>query len=56
MYFLIIIKKKNHLIGLKQQYIKLYFLNVDDLIKVRRELMSVVKRNKETNEKSAYES
>jgi DNA polymerase epsilon subunit 1 len=49
-------KQKNHLIGIKQNYLKLTFLNVDDLIKVRRELMSIVKRNKESNEKSAYET
>jgi DNA polymerase epsilon subunit 1 len=48
--------KKNHLIGLKQTYLKLIFLNQDELIKVRREIMSVVKRNKETSEKNAYET
>lgn len=47
---------KNHLIGLKNQFIKLIFLNVDELIKVRRDLLQVVKRNKESNEKSAYET
>jgi hypothetical protein len=41
---------------LKQQYIKLQFLNTEELTKVRRELMSVVKRNKEANEKNAYET
>ncbi len=47
---------KNHLIGLKNQFIKLIFLNVEELIKVRRDLIQVVKRNKESNEKSAYET
>jgi DNA polymerase epsilon subunit 1 len=46
---------KNHLIGLKQTFLKLYFLNMDELIKVRNELRNVVKRNKERNEKNAYE-
>lgn len=44
------------MIGLKQTYIKLIFLNVDELIKVRRELMSVIRRNKESSQKSAYET
>ncbi|RNA10734.1 DNA polymerase epsilon catalytic subunit A [Brachionus plicatilis] len=47
---------KNHLIGLKQQYIKLIFLNVDELIKVRREILNFVKRNKELNMKNSYET
>jgi DNA polymerase epsilon subunit 1 len=47
---------KNHLIGLKQQYIKLTFLNTEDQTKVRRELMAVVKRNKEAEAKNAYET
>ena len=47
---------KNHLIGLKNQFIKLIFLNVEELIKVRRDLLQVVKRNQESNEKSAYET
>ena len=31
-------------------------MNVDELIKVRREIMSFVKRNKELSMKSSYES
>ncbi len=44
------------MIGLKQTYIKLSFLNIDELIKVRREITNVVKRNKEANAKNAYET
>ena len=47
---------KNHLIGLKRAYIKLCFLNNDEMIKVRNELRSVVKRNKNLSEKNAYET
>jgi DNA polymerase epsilon subunit 1 len=46
---------KNHLIGLKRTFIKLQFLNMDELIKVRNEIRYVVKRNKEMNKKNAYE-
>ncbi|XP_044265120.1 DNA polymerase epsilon catalytic subunit 1 isoform X2 [Tribolium madens] len=37
----------NHLIGLQQKYIKLSFFNQTDLIKVRKEIVKVVKKNKE---------
>ncbi|XP_043487163.1 DNA polymerase epsilon catalytic subunit 1 isoform X1 [Polistes fuscatus] len=37
----------NHLIGLKQKYLKIYFENTVDLTKVRREIMSAVRVNKE---------
>ncbi len=47
--------KANHLIGLKQTYLKLLFLNVDELIKVRRDLSSVIRRNKETSDKNSYD-
>lgn len=47
---------KNHLIGLKRAYIKLSFLNMDEMTKVRNELRTVVKRNKNMSEKSAYET
>ncbi|VDO97023.1 unnamed protein product [Soboliphyme baturini] len=36
----------NHLIGIKKLYVKLTFLNVSDLIKVRKELMPKIRRNK----------
>jgi len=37
----------NHLVGLKQLYVKLEFLTVSDLQKVRRDLVSAFKRNRE---------
>jgi len=35
----------NHLVGLKQHYLKLSFLNVTDLMKVRKEIMPHAKKN-----------
>ncbi|KAK3581719.1 hypothetical protein CHS0354_015350 [Potamilus streckersoni] len=37
----------NHLVGLKQPYLKLSFLSVEDLMKVKREIMPAIKKNKE---------
>ncbi|KAJ3603695.1 hypothetical protein NHX12_028439 [Muraenolepis orangiensis] len=37
----------NHLVGLKKNYIKLYFNTVDDLTKVRREISPAVRKNRE---------
>ena len=37
----------NHLVGLKQAYIKLSFLNMTDLQKVRKDLLAAVRKNKE---------
>ncbi|KAG7263406.1 hypothetical protein CRUP_007412, partial [Coryphaenoides rupestris] len=37
----------NHLVGLKRNYIKLYFNTVDDLIKVRREISPAIRKNRE---------
>nr|CAD7589121.1 unnamed protein product [Timema genevievae] len=44
----------NHLIGLKQTYLKLSFLTVTDLVKVRRELMSAVRKNREREKNNTY--
>ncbi|XP_046479124.1 DNA polymerase epsilon catalytic subunit 1 isoform X1 [Neodiprion pinetum] len=44
----------NHLIGLKQKYLKLTFTNMTDLVKVRREIMSAVKKNKEREKSHTY--
>lgn len=33
--------------GLKQKYLKLSFMNVTDLMKVRKEVLPAVKKNKE---------
>ena len=37
----------NHLVGLKRTYLKLSFLSVEDLTKVKREVMPAVRKNKE---------
>lgn len=42
----------NHLVGLKRSYIKLYFLSVDDLVKVRKEISPAVRKNKERDQAS----
>nr|CAD7428081.1 unnamed protein product [Timema monikensis] len=44
----------NHLIGLKQTYLKLSFLTVTDLVKVRRELISAVRKNREREKNNTY--
>ncbi|XP_043653722.1 DNA polymerase epsilon catalytic subunit 1 [Drosophila teissieri] len=44
----------NHLSGLQQQYIKLSFLNQTAMTKVRRELVSAVKRNQERQKSNTY--
>ena len=45
----------NHLVGLKQAFIKLTFLTKSDLMKVRRDILAAVKRNRETEKtKTAY--
>ncbi|XP_066584539.1 DNA polymerase epsilon catalytic subunit 1 isoform X2 [Prorops nasuta] len=46
----------NHLLGLKQKYLKLSFINNNDLKKVRREIMSSVKANKERERAHTYYS
>ncbi|XP_076438241.1 DNA polymerase epsilon catalytic subunit A-like [Babylonia areolata] len=37
----------NHLVGLKQSYIKLSFLSVEDLMKAKRDIHPAVRKNKE---------
>ncbi|XP_060536886.1 DNA polymerase epsilon catalytic subunit 1 [Cylas formicarius] len=44
----------NHLIGLKQKYIKLSFYNQTDLVKVRRELLREVRKNKGRQSENAF--
>ena len=39
----------NHLVNLKKTYLKLSFLSVEDLMKVRREIMPAIKKNKEAD-------
>ena len=46
----------NHLVGLKQTYIKMSFLNMTDLQKARKDLLSAVRKNKERlKNASAYQ-
>lgn len=44
----------NHLIGLKQKYIKLQFCNQNDLIKVRKDLLKIAMKNKEKQNDNLY--
>ncbi|XP_023014693.2 DNA polymerase epsilon catalytic subunit 1 [Leptinotarsa decemlineata] len=44
----------NHLIGLKQKYIKLSFFNQTDMIKVRKEILKVVRKNRLKQNDNAY--
>ncbi|XP_068968210.1 DNA polymerase epsilon catalytic subunit 1 [Bombus flavifrons] len=46
----------NHLIGLKQKYLKISFINTVDLNKVRRGIMKAVKLNKEREKHNTYYS
>ncbi|XP_049878007.1 DNA polymerase epsilon catalytic subunit 1 [Pectinophora gossypiella] len=43
----------NHLSGLKQRYIKLSFMSQNDMMKVRREILTAVNKNKEREKKDA---
>ncbi|XP_051165586.1 DNA polymerase epsilon catalytic subunit 1 [Leptopilina boulardi] len=44
----------NHLIGLKQRYLKLKFSNLVNLMKVKRDIMSAVRVNKEREKNNTY--
>lgn len=44
----------NHLIGLKQKYLKLSFFNQTDLMKVRKEILSVVRKNIEREKANTF--
>ena len=44
----------NHLIGLKQNLIKLSFINTSNMMKVRREIMQAVKRSKEREKSNTH--
>ena len=37
----------NHLVGLRRYYLKLSFLSVEDLTKVKRDIQPAVRKNKE---------
>ena len=46
----------NHLVGIKQHLIKLSFLNMTDMQKVRKDLLTAVRKNKERmKNSSAYQ-
>ena len=46
----------NHLVGIKQNYIKLSFLNMTDMQKVRKDLLAAYRRNRERmKNSSAYQ-
>ena len=42
----------NHLVGLKQVYLKLSFLNMTDMQKVRKDILAAVRRNRERSKTS----
>ena len=42
----------NHLVGLKQVYLKLSFLNTTDMQKVRKDILAAVRRNRERSKTS----
>lgn len=44
----------NHLIGLKQRYLKLTFMNQTDMLKVRREILSYVRKNQEKEKANTF--
>ncbi|KAK4884405.1 hypothetical protein RN001_000676 [Aquatica leii] len=44
----------NHLIGLKQRYIKLSFANQNDCFKLRRDILAVVRKNRKRKEANTY--
>nr|XP_023689121.1 DNA polymerase epsilon catalytic subunit A [Paramormyrops kingsleyae]XP_023689122.1 DNA polymerase epsilon catalytic subunit A [Paramormyrops kingsleyae]XP_023689123.1 DNA polymerase epsilon catalytic subunit A [Paramormyrops kingsleyae] len=47
----------NHLVGLRRNYIKLSFNTVDDLVKVKREILPAVRKNREREKSNdAYTS
>ncbi|XP_077483057.1 DNA polymerase epsilon catalytic subunit 1 isoform X2 [Amblyomma americanum] len=43
----------NHLVGLKRTYLKLLFLSVNDLLKVRKDLLPAVRKNQERKNSSS---
>uniref|UniRef100_A0A6P7GFS4 DNA polymerase epsilon catalytic subunit n=1 Tax=Diabrotica virgifera virgifera TaxID=50390 RepID=A0A6P7GFS4_DIAVI len=44
----------NHLIGLKQKYIKLSFVNQTDLMKVRKEILKNVRKNRQKDHSNTF--
>ncbi|XP_072929758.1 DNA polymerase epsilon catalytic subunit 1 isoform X2 [Epargyreus clarus] len=46
----------NHLSGLRQRYIKLSFMSQNEMMKVRREILTAVNKNKEREKKDAIYS
>ncbi|KAF5305758.1 hypothetical protein FQR65_LT07654 [Abscondita terminalis] len=44
----------NHLIGLKQRYLKLSFANQNDCIKLRKDILSAVKENRKKRQGNSY--
>ena len=50
------ILQANHLVGIKGKFLKLRFHSVEDLMKAKREIIPVVRRNRERDKaKSAYD-
>jgi len=53
-YLFVLLLQPNHLIGLKQKYLKLSFANIIDLTKVKRDIMRFVRVNKEREKSNTY--
>lgn len=53
-FFSFLLFQPNHLIGLKQKYLKLSFANIADLTKVKRDIMRAVKINKVREKSNTY--
>jgi len=43
----------NHLVGLKRNYLKLSFLCVEDLMKVKKEIFAAVRKNRDWEKSSS---
>ena len=56
MLFSIFLPKHNHLTGIKGKYLKLRFHTVDDLVRVKQDVMPAVRKNAEREKaKSIYD-
>ena len=56
-YFLVLLLQKNHLSGLKRKYLKIQFDTVQQLMRVRNDLLHVVEKNEEERDAvDAFES
>jgi len=50
--YLLFFVQPNHLVGLKRKYLKLSFLCVEDLMKVKKEIFAAVRKNRDREKSS----